>query len=148
MARKTSIVTVAAAGRDKGKQFLLTELPATRAEKWALRAFLALSKSGVEVPENIMAMGMAGIAMIGLKALPGLSFELAEPLLDEMMSCVVAIPDPKRPDITRPLIEDDTEEISTILMLRREVLALHVDFSTVGGPSSSVESPTASPGAN
>jgi hypothetical protein len=131
MARKLSAVTITSEGRDKGKQFLLTEMPATRAEKWALRVFLALAKSGVEVPDDVASMGMAGIAMIGLRSLSGVSFDLAEPLLDEMMTCVQVVPDATRPEIVRKLVESDTEEITTIFKLRQEVLALHVDFSSL-----------------
>lgn len=143
MARKISEVVIAAEGRDKGKQFLLTEMPATRAEKWALRVFLALARSGVDVPDNITSMGMAGIATIGLKALVGVSFELAEPLLDEMMTCVQSVPDPVHPERIRPLVETDTEEIGTILKLRQEVLALHVDFSSIAGRLNSEALPAA-----
>ena len=42
MARKTKIVTIAAEGRDYGKSYLLTEMPALKAEKWATRAMMAL----------------------------------------------------------------------------------------------------------
>jgi hypothetical protein len=46
------------------------------------------------------------------------------------MTCVQIIPNPANPDIVRNLVDDDTEEILTIFKLQKEVLALHVDFST------------------
>jgi hypothetical protein len=139
MARKDKRVTVDATGRDLGKTFVLKEMAATRAEKWAFRAFAALGRSGVQFPENIAALGIAGIATIGLEMLAGIDFVLAEPLLDEMLDCVQIAPDPAHPQIVRPLIEDDVEEIATLLMLRKEVFGLHTDFftkerlSTLGG---------------
>ena len=126
--RKTATVTVDH-GRDQGKQYLLTEMPASRAEKWAARVFLGLARSGIEVPENIGSAGLAGIAAMGLRALGGLSFEVAEPLLDEMFGCVQRV---TASGVARPLVEDDIEEVSTRLRLRREVFALHVDFSQAG----------------
>ena len=132
MARRTDTF-VATVGRDAGKHFFLTELPASQAEKWAARAFLAMAKSGLEIPDGIAEMGLAGIAAMGLKALGGMSFEVAGPLLDEMFTCVRIIPDPKHPEVVRVLIEDDIEEIGTRLQLRKAVFGLHVDFSVAGG---------------
>ncbi len=127
--RKTAVITIDSQGRDNGKTFLLREMPASQAEKWAMRAFLGLAKSGVEIPENISEAGMAGIATLGFRALSGITFDLLEPLLDEMFECVSVIPDPSRPQVVRALIEDDIEEVGTRLRLRKEVFALHVDFS-------------------
>ena len=50
MARSISNYTVQDEGRDNGKVFVLTEMPASRAESWAMRALLALMANGVEVP--------------------------------------------------------------------------------------------------
>ena len=105
--RKTKTVTVHIKGRDEGKQFLLTEMPASRIEKWAARALLAVAHSGVEVPEEVTGAGMAALAVVGLRALSGVSFAEAEPLLDEMMGCVQIIPDPAHPAIVRRLSPDE-----------------------------------------
>ena len=131
MARKTLDLKITAAGRDKGKRFVITEMSARGAERWAFRAFLALARAGVDVPEDVEEAGFAGIATFGLKAFAGVAYEDAEPLLDEMLECVQVYPDPKNEKVFRPLIEDDTEEVETLLRLRKEVFALHVDFSKV-----------------
>lgn len=125
MARKTAEFT-ATQGRDKGKTYVLTEMSSYAAERWAIRAFMALAKSGVDVPEDVQELGMAGIARLGLKALGGANFEDAEPLLEEMFQCVKF----KASAAVRDLVEDDIEEVATRLQLRREVFGLHVDFST------------------
>lgn len=128
MARKTLSVTITDEGRDNGKVFLLTELPASRAETWAYRAILALIAGGVELPDGFENMGMAGMAEIGVRALGGLKWEVAEPLLAEMWDCVKFIPDPSKPQIIRQLFEEDIEEIQTRVKLRAEVFKLHTDF--------------------
>lgn len=135
--RKTATITITDEGRDKGKVFLLREMPASRAEMWGIRAFMALAKSGIDIPDNVAQMGLAGIAMIGFKAVSGMSFDDAKPLLDELMTCVSIMPDPSQPAVTRALVEDDIEEIGTRLKLRAEVFKLHVDFSKLAVLSTS-----------
>ena len=128
--RKTETITITDDGRDKGKMFLLTEMPAEKAEKWALRAFLALARSGVELPDDVQQLGMAGMAIVGLRALGGVQFSDAEELLDEMFECVQII----ESKITRRPTGDDIEEIATRAQLRIEVLKLHAGFSGGGNP--------------
>jgi hypothetical protein len=135
MALKTARVKIDAPGRDLGKTFVLTEMAAEPAERWAMRLVFALMNSGVELPDNIMGAGMAGIAAIGVKALGKLPFEAAEPLLLDMFDCVTIAPDPKNPNLTRSLVTGDIEEVITRLMLRKELFKLHIDFFTTAEPS-------------
>lgn len=131
--RKTETVTITTEGRDKGKQFFITEMPALKAERWAFRALLCLTHANVELPDGAASGGMASFAEAGLRALNKLDFEEARPLMDEMWGCVQVIPDPKNPMIMRPLrlLEqegDDIEEVDTILHLRDRIFRLHTDF--------------------
>jgi hypothetical protein len=131
--RKTKMVQITDEGRDKGKSFLLTEMPAAKAEKWAMRVLLLVAQSGADIPGGANS-GMAGLAALGIQTiLGGMHFEAFEPLLDQMMTCVQIIPDLKQPDYFRPLIDDDVnadiEEITTRIKLRVEVFNLHVNFS-------------------
>lgn len=142
MARKEIRVTITAEGRDQGKVFVLREMPATQAEKWAFRAFLALAKAGVDIPPNIQDAGLAGIAVLGFKALGGVSYDEAERLMDEMFKCISFQPDPRKPDITRPLMEEDIEEIATRAKLRMDVFELHTGFSLAGAASASQSTET------
>jgi hypothetical protein len=129
MARKELTLTIDTAGRDVNKTFYIREMSATKAERWATRALLALLKSGIEIPEDIAQAGLAGVAAMGLRAFGGIDFADAEPLLAEMLACVQIIPDPSRPMVRRGVIEDDIEEVGTLLRLREEVLSLHLGFS-------------------
>ena len=143
MARATANYTVTDEGRDNGKVFVLTEMPASKAESWAMRALLALMASGVEVPEGFDRMGMAAMAEVGIRALSGLKWEVAEPLLAEMMECVQVMPDPGKPHVVRKLIEEDIEEIATRVKLRAEVWKLHTGFLKAVAPSIYEGSPAA-----
>ena len=143
MARSTVNHTVKDEGRDSGKVFVLTEMPASRAESWAMRALLALMSSGIEVPEGFDRMGMAAMAEVGIRALSGLKWEVAEPLLQEMWDCVQIMPDPTKTHVVRRLIEEDIEEIATRVKLRAEVWKLHTGFLKAVAPSISGDSPVA-----
>lgn len=129
MSRKTARISIDQENRDKGKTFVITEMPADRAERWALRALLALTNAGIDVPEQAGNAGMAGIASVGVGMLARLDFEVAEPLLAEMMACV-------RIDMGNGVVRDllegdggDIEEVVTRLHLRKAVLELHLGFS-------------------
>jgi hypothetical protein len=137
VARKNAVVKITDDNRDKGKAFLITEMSATQGEAWAMRAILALMAGDVELPEGFERMGMAGIAEVGLKALSGLHWEVAEPLLADMMACVQFIPDPLKQNVLRDLFEEDIEEISTRVKLKAEVWKLHTDFLQAATPSNS-----------
>jgi len=139
MARKVVNFTADDEGRDKGKTFVITEMSASQCENWALRAILALTAGGVEVPEGFERLGMAGMAELGIRALAGLKFDLAKPLLDEMLGCVSIMPDASRPHVVRPLIDEDIEEVMTRVRLRAEVWKLHTDFLQAVAPSNTAK---------
>lgn len=132
MARRTRLWT-ATQDRDAGKTFLITEMSADKAERWAIRMVLALTNANVEVPEGSLQAGMSGIAAIlaqGVRNLAGLKFEAVSDLLDEMMTCVQYQPAANLPP--QPLWAGDNsqiEEVRTRLSLRMEVLELHLGFS-------------------
>lgn len=133
--RKTEKITINAEGRDKGKVFIITEMSAVAAERWAIRAFFALANTGVDLPEDITETGMAGMASIGLQALGKIPFADAEPLLAEMMDCVEIVPDPSKPNVTRKPIDEDFEEVRTLITLRKAVWDLHTGFFLQDAPS-------------
>lgn len=122
--RKTAAITITAEGRDLGRQYLITELSASAAEDWAIRAFMAIAKGGMEIPDGVPA-SIAGIAILGFKALAGMDPTTAKPLLDEMMSCVQVL---TSSGIARKPMEEDIEEVATRLQLRKEVFELHTGF--------------------
>ena len=146
--RKIVQITTGAAqtNRDFGKKFLVTEMPAKPAEKWADRCFLALAASQVDLPAGIRATTGSGRSMRDIASLARLvgniRFPDLEPLLDELMLCVRFLPDAadgkyRTPEdavpFTIPLIDegsesDHIEEVATRHLIRSEVLDLHVGF--------------------
>jgi len=153
MARKEITFTVTANGRDKGKQFKITEMAARQAEEWAIRVACAMMGTGVSVPDNIMnvaaalaakkpddddaaaialyesvmASGMIALAKFGIGALAKVPFAESKPLMDELLSCVQYVAGPA---IVIPLDESHIEEASTYFRLKVETLKLHVSFLT------------------
>ncbi|NWC11938.1 hypothetical protein HX776_24430 [Pseudomonas agarici] len=139
MARKVSQYTVQNEGRDLGKTFQITEMPSGQAEEWALRAFLAMIKEGIELPDDFMGAGMAGLARMGFTFVGKLPFDTAKLLLDEMFQCVQIMPNPNDKSVVRNLIADDIEEVATRVKLRLAIWKLHVDFSKAVAPSTSAQ---------
>jgi hypothetical protein len=129
MARRTRTYTVDdKKSRDHGKSFLLTEMDAEKAEWWAIKALLAIGMTESEIDFNAPLAQMAGQGFSAMfKADPA----RVKPLLDEMMECVqIKLPGS---NTSRDLLPGDIEEVKTRILLRKEVLALHVDFFTDGG---------------
>jgi hypothetical protein len=137
MSRKIKEITITAEGsRDKGKTFVITELAADLGEDWALRALRLAQRSGADIPNGVQA-GMAGIAAVGILTVLSGSTSDAElrPLFDDMMACVEIVSD-KKTGFRRKLVidraipdNDDIQEIGTRILLRKEWLNLHLDFS-------------------
>ena len=139
MARKTKLIVVADEGRDQGKTYLLHEMPARQSEWWGLRFLTALCNSNVDMPQELIGAGLAGIAALGVRFVLGtLGKPEMKTLHDEMFeSCISFIPDPSRPhekafmrgkDGQVPMIDDDVEEQQTLRLLREELLKMHLDF--------------------
>jgi hypothetical protein len=122
-------------GRDVGKTFLITEWPALRAERWAMRLAIALKGTAGYIPtdleKNIADFGMVGVMIRGLNAVLAAPINPDDviPLLDEMLQCVKIIRDPKHPEIATALTETDIREIRTVEWLRGEVIRVHTGFS-------------------
>jgi hypothetical protein len=123
--RKTALVTIDADNRDRDKRFLITEMPATRAERWFRQLVAKLSRDGIKTPAEVAMAGMAALPSFPL--LTYLSWIDDEALIGEIMGCVQCHP-PGAP-LPRAVRETDTEEIATLVQLKMEVIALHVGFS-------------------
>lgn len=128
MARKTLTYRETREGRDAGKTFFIEEMSASQAERWGTRAISIAAKSGIDLPAELLNSGLAGFAVLGLRAFLSAPFHDTEPLLNEMFECIQYVPDPSRPELKRRLTESDIEEVSTRIALRQEVLDLHLGF--------------------
>lgn len=125
MARKSATITIDE-GRDAGKSFVITEMPAKQWFDWSRRALIMVSRESF-LPNNVkMGDGIAGMAETGFAAL--LFCENASSLLDELMGCI-KFKTPTDNSALRDLIESDTEDAETITKLLQSTYNLHMDFS-------------------
>lgn len=124
--------------RDNGKTFVITEMSADAAERWALRALFAMQKAGVDVPKDAASAGVAAIAAIGLEAITSIPWNEAEPLLAEMMACVQY--EHREGVPLQPIMQGEVsqiEDVRTRLLLRVKVFELHTGFSMPDVPQTS-----------
>jgi len=140
MARQTKIITIGEdGGRDAGKTYQLHEMPVRQSEWWGMRFISTLCSGNIDMPQDLIGAGLAGIAALGVRFVLGtIGRPEMKELHDEMFdSCISFIPDPTRPleapfmrgkNGQVPMIDDDIEEQQTLRRLREEILKLHLDF--------------------
>lgn len=149
MARKTKTLVIES-GRDQGKSFLITEMPVTRADKWANTALLAMLRGGVDVenvnfplivdtitskgnaPKIDPVGGMLELARITTAGLGNVTETVGQELLDQLINdCAQVI---SSGGIVRQMlsIDDEIEDLKTLWMLRKESFLLHIDFLADG----------------
>jgi hypothetical protein len=139
MSRRTKEITIKTQGRDHGKTFLLTEMPAEEGEFWATRALELLEKSG-ELKEK--AAGMAALAEAAGAGI-NVARHLQDPSLNGMWQYVQFKPaNHKAP--AQALREDHIEEWQTRIELRVAFFHLHTGFFSSESPSGSVSTSTPS----
>jgi hypothetical protein len=166
MARKTKTITIDEDNRDNGKTFILVEMPARQAEEWGTRAMLALARSGSEsiasigqMDDAVFRAGLAGVAAVGIGLFGRIRWEDAKALKDELFAQVSYVYDQKTPCAVRgkgdfkrddvsnyksfgPIKDDDIEEVSTRVLLHKELFELHTGFSFAAAISSLIASMT------
>lgn len=144
MARRTETITIEDEGRDKGKTFIVTEMPAIAGERWAAQLLKLVIAAGATLPDGAEQAGMEGLAAITNMGLPLLTAML-DPALDVWWSFVAYQHAPNLP--VQPINQGDTcqiEEMATVTRLRVEFLKLHTGFfspekaSTTGSPSRAI----------
>jgi hypothetical protein len=129
MARRHDKVVIEREGRDQGKVFWITEMPATQAEYWAGRLLTMLAAGNTDVPPGFFSLGFEGCAMwIAVHGIGGINWATCKPLLDEMMACVTYQPSATH-NLTRVLADGDIEEVATLLALREAWFDTHLGFS-------------------
>lgn len=135
MARKEIPFIVEDEGRDKGKEFLITEMSAWDADTLAQDIFRAMGDSNYSsIPADVIAMGCAGLATVGLSVISASSPEVARQLRDRLMSTVDIIITSEGQRQQRKVNGSlDFEEVSTIRSLLDKVFQVNFDFLTIAG---------------
>ncbi|WP_272678484.1 hypothetical protein [Providencia sp. PROV137] len=134
MALKSKTITIEK-GRDEGMTYLITEMPISKADNWAMRALFAIANGGVDLESVNPNMGMLGMANVAIKALAGIDPKVGIPLLDELLECVQVVP--SGGNARSLLLDSDVKDLTTMFTLRKEALAIHLDFLVQGGGLSS-----------
>lgn len=133
MARRTQEVIIKSQGRDHGKTFVLTEMPAEEGEYWATRA-LELIQSSDDLQSQISG-GMAALAdAVAARAGINITRHLQDASLNGMWKYVKFQPKNKEAPL-QDLREDHIEEWTTRLDLRAAFFRLHVGFFSPENPS-------------
>jgi hypothetical protein len=135
MARK-EIPFTATDGRDAGKEFVITEMSAWDADSLAQDIFRAMGESNYTgIPADVIAMGCAGLATVGLSVISASSPDVAQTLRDRLMSTVDIIITTKEGGRQQRKVkgELDFEEVGTIRTLLDQVFKVNFDFLTIAG---------------
>lgn len=135
MARKEIPFIVETEGRDKGKEFLITEMSAWDADSLAQDIFRAMGDSNYSsIPADVIAMGCAGLATVGLSVISASSPEVSRQLRDRLMSTVdIVITNDGQRQQRKVNGSMDFEEVSTIRSLLDKVFQVNFDFLTIAG---------------
>ena len=130
MSRLKENFVVTEDNRDKGKVFILTEMPGEQGELWAIQAAYLIEQAGMDVkPEE--REGMAGLASLERRHGHSIGFlrAIQDPSLEAMWQYVQYEPAPSLPP--QPLIKGEAcqiEEISTRLQIRMAFMRMHLGF--------------------
>lgn len=135
MARKEIPFIVEEDGRDKGKEFLITEMSAWDADSLAQDIFRSMGDSNYSsIPADVIAMGCAGLATVGLSVISASSPEVSRQLRDRLMSTVdIIITNDGQRQQRKVNGSMDFEEVSTIRTLLDKVFQVNFGFLTIAG---------------
>lgn len=130
MARKEIPYIVEVNNRDKGKEFIITEMSAWDADTLAQDIFRAMGESNyTSIPADVIAMGCAGLATVGLSVISASSPDVARTLRDRLMATVEVVISHEGQRQQRPVKgEIDFEEVATIRTLLDKVFQVNFDF--------------------
>ena len=120
------------AGRDVGKEFVITEMSAFQTEMWSFRALQLLSKEKLQINDFLnedggVSLNALKLFQVGLSSISQCNPLEVKELFDEMMECIkIKMPGGG----TRNIIDgsDDIEEIYTIYKLRQAWFNLNFSF--------------------
>ncbi|EKN4009739.1 TPA: hypothetical protein PXI74_003859 [Yersinia enterocolitica] len=129
MSRKQITYTVEDEGRDKGKEFIITEMSAWDAEELSEEIYRAMGHGEFNsLPADVVSMGVAGLATVGISVLAAAPASVSRPISDRILSTVEIVITNEGKDINRAIKPLDFEEISTIRTLKDKVFELNFGF--------------------
>lgn len=125
-------ITVSIDDRGKQLQFKITEMPATKLERWLTRALLLIAAANKGEADDGVDLQVAAshLASQGLRALANVRYEDAEPLLEEMLNCCTRIDAGVDQKCTSDSVDGYIEDVQTLFKLRMEAMKLNLSFFT------------------
>lgn len=135
--RNTIEIIINDNNRDFGKAFIIQEMSAVQGEELAEEMFRVMSRNNFfNIPPEVMTMGTAGLATIGLAAIANADRDAARAINQRLLSTVKIRIENEGRALERPLdAETDIDEVSTLRRLKDEVFKLNFDFLTVAAES-------------
>jgi hypothetical protein len=118
-------------GRDAGKKFKITEMPATKMDRWTVKAMCALGKSEGASLVKFASMDMGEVFKAFLNSDP----EQTQPLLDELLACCSYQKDGTSIQLKGNIVDSIVEDFQTLFKLRMETLKLCLGFFDEGDGS-------------
>ncbi|MCX7132269.1 hypothetical protein [Aeromonas sp.] len=141
MARKQITHIVEAEGRDQGKEFIITEMPAWDADTLAQDIWRAMGNSKfTNIPQDVIAMGSAGLATLGLSVLSASTPEVASTMRDKLLDTVDVVITSDAGQQVRKVKSIDFEEVQTIRQLMDKVFEVNFGFLVIAAESDSPSS--------
>jgi hypothetical protein len=131
MSRRTERIVIEDDNRDKGKEFLITELSSYEAEQWVWQLLPVLAASGIEVNDDTLKGGFASIMALGAASILRMPYGFVKSLLDQMLPCIKYQHYDTQGHAVPPVpiamnAQCQVEELSTWFKLRKAVLDLHI----------------------
>lgn len=131
MARKEIEITIEE-GRDAGKTFKITEMPATQADKWVTKVIGLVGRNGMSALDiSNMSFSELAVSLIKSKS------EESEPLFEELLGCCSFIKDGVSVSMKGKMADSVVEDWGTLFRLKNEALKLIFGFFEEGGESTS-----------
>jgi len=118
--------------RDNGKEFVITEMSAWDAEELAEDIMRCMSQGGYfDIQPEVIQMGVAGLATIGLSVIASADRETARMLGQRLLESVDMVITHDGKQSRRKVKDIDFEEVSTIRQIKDKVMHLNFDFLTI-----------------
>lgn len=125
-------------GRDEGKVFKITEMPALKADEWAHKLLEQASRSGVDLKNvdvlSLDTKSMAGMIEIGAAVftiLGRIDYQTSREMkFDLLNTCVRIVPTDGKP--RECLWGDEIKDFQNFTLLAAQAIGIHIDFLKKG----------------
>lgn len=116
--------------RDNAKEFIITEMYALEGEELSQDLFRIMGQQGFTgISDDVISMGCAGLATLGLPVLTAASKEVSLHLRDTLLKTIEIVITHEGNTQRRPLNPRiDLEEVQTIRILLDKVFQVNFDF--------------------